>query len=75
MGAFPEHDLGLADRVRRTPRVQQRRDVVARYRPVRLGQPATAEERDYVQAQRIRVGDPSYTFDPVVPKESTVRTP
>lgn len=64
-----EHDLGLADRVRRTTLLLQRRDVVACYRPVGLGQPAAAEERDHVQPQRVRVGVLGVSLDLVVPEK------
>ena len=58
-----------ADRVRRSPALLQRRDVVARHRPVCLGQSAPAKEREYVQPQRVRIRVLSVPLDLVVPKE------
>ena len=61
-----EHHLGLPDRVRRTSLLLQRSDVVACHRPVRLGQSATAEERDHMQPQRVGIGVLGVPLDLVV---------
>jgi hypothetical protein len=64
-----EHHFGLANRVGRTSGFLKRRDEVAGYRPVGLGQSTAAEKRDDVQAQGVCIGVFSVSLDLVVPQE------